>query len=76
VYAELVGGRQARLGLVGEAIAAATAVASGVRARPEALSPLLTEAERSAHRRFVATLGDAVVWREYLPDSEFAPAKA
>jgi DNA polymerase III subunit epsilon len=74
VYAELVGGRQARLGLAGETVAVAATAASGVRLRPEALASLLTEAERSAHRRFVATLGDAVVWRDYLQDSEFESA--
>jgi DNA polymerase-3 subunit epsilon len=75
VYAELVGGRQARLGLVKEAVTVAAAITAGVRVRPAALASLLSEAERSAHRRFVATLGDGVVWRDYLEDGELEAAK-
>jgi DNA polymerase-3 subunit epsilon len=74
VYAELVGGRQARLGLVKEAVTVAAAAAA-VRVRPEALAPLLTEIERTAHRRFVATLGDGVVWRDYLEVAELEAAR-
>lgn len=76
VYAELIGGRQARLGLVKETTAAAAAIAAaGVRVRPEALASLLTETERNAHRRFIATLGDGVVWRDYLEAAEIETAK-
>jgi len=69
VYAELVGGRQARLGFAKEDVTIAAAAAEQ-RVRPEALAPLLTETERSAHRRFINTLGDSVVWRDYLGAGE------
>jgi DNA polymerase-3 subunit epsilon len=38
-----------------------------LRARPVPLVPRLTEAERAAHRAFVATLGEKAVWAHYLP---------
>lgn len=73
VYVELIGGKQADLGLViGERIAAflpgAIVVPGGVRAaRPTA--GRLSDDERTAHAAFVATLGDAAVWRDYLGGS-------
>jgi DNA polymerase III subunit epsilon len=70
VYAELVGGRQARLGLVKETTAAAAMVASAARVRPAPLPPQLSQAECDAHRKFVATLGASAVWRDYLPGAE------
>jgi DNA polymerase III subunit epsilon len=70
VYAELVGGRQARLGLVKETTAAAAMVASAARVRPAPLPPQLSRAECDAHRKFVATLGASAVWRDYLPGAE------
>jgi DNA polymerase-3 subunit epsilon len=69
VYLELIEARQAQLGLA--AAEAATAVAAGeekiVRMRPLPLASRLTEAERAAHRAFVATLGDKAIWADYLP---------
>lgn len=68
VYLELLGGRQASLGLA-ESIAPsvfAVAGASTVRTRPAPLKPRLTEAELAAHREFIDTLGDEAVWRKYL----------
>jgi DNA polymerase-3 subunit epsilon len=66
VYLELVGGRQASL-ILGEA--ASAGVASGgtivLRTRPAPLSPRLSDAEREAHARFVATLGEKAIWNEY-----------
>jgi len=38
-----------------------------LRARPVPLVPRLTEAERAAHRAFVAMLGDKAIWADYLP---------
>ncbi len=67
VYVELIGARQAQLVLsqastsgqpVGEAII--------VRARPAPLPPAITAEERAAHRAFVATLGENVIWRDYV----------
>ena len=74
VYAELVGGRQARLGLVKEAAAVATLAASSARSRPHALPSLPTAEERSAHRAFVAGFGAGAVWRDYLTAAEIEAA--
>src|SRR5215467_9699121 len=64
VYLELIEARQAQLGLA--AAEAAIVVAAGeekiLRARPTPLMPRVTEAERIAHRAFVATLGDKPIW--------------
>jgi len=69
VYLELIEARQAQLGLA--AAEAAIVVAAGeekiLRARPVPLLPRLTEAERTAHRAFVATLGEKAIWADYLP---------
>ena len=35
--------------------------------RPAPLAPRVTDAERAAHRAFVATLGDKAIWKDYLP---------
>ena len=34
--------------------------------KPEPLVPRVTEADREAHRAFVATLGDKPIWNEFL----------
>lgn len=65
VYAELVGGRQARLGLVAEAVTIKTITAT-VCTRPAPLPPLLTEEERIAHLRFIGGLGADALWRDYV----------
>ena len=44
-----------------------------VRTRPTPLAPRLSDAEREAHRAFVATLGEAAIWLRYLPAA--APAQ-
>jgi DNA polymerase-3 subunit epsilon len=75
VYAELAGGRQARLGLIKETAAVAALGAAAARTRPTPLAPLLTDAERQAHRAFVTTLGDQAVWRKYIEPAELQPAK-
>jgi DNA polymerase-3 subunit epsilon len=68
VYIELLGARQAQLGLI-ETVTVAVGARDGylVRVRTTPLAPRLTEAERAAHRAFVATLGDHAIWRDYLP---------
>jgi DNA polymerase-3 subunit epsilon len=76
VYLELIEARQAQLGLT--AAAAGPAVAIGVPVAPRVrvipLLPRLTEAERNAHRAFIATLGDKAVWRDYVATGEGAAA--
>jgi DNA polymerase-3 subunit epsilon len=64
VYAELVGGRQARLVLL-EEITTVTAVARAVRPRPAPIQSLLSDAERAAHLGCIAELGQHAIWNEY-----------
>jgi len=67
VYLELMGGRQAAFSLdAGEGAAASSAARQEPLARPAPLAPRLTEAEREAHRAFVATLGGTPLWAAYL----------
>jgi DNA polymerase III subunit epsilon len=69
VYVELIGARQANLGLAAAAMAGVGAVANMlVRARPRPLAPRVSAGEREAHRSFIATLGDLAVWRKYRPE--------
>jgi DNA polymerase-3 subunit epsilon len=67
VYVELTGKRQARLGLI-EAVGVTSqgAAIMLVRTRPAPLAPRVTDAERQAHRAFVATLGEKAVWKDYV----------
>jgi DNA polymerase-3 subunit epsilon len=68
VYLELIGGRQAQLGLAdnGAPRAVNSDGAIIVRQRPQPLAPRISDAERAAHREFVATLGEHALWRAYL----------
>jgi len=64
VYLELIGGRQPDFGLSAERRGGPGAARGYVPgARPRALKPRLTEAEAAAHAAFVATLGEATLWR-------------
>ena len=68
VYVELIGARQAQLVLS----QAATPVSRRRRARSSCASARfrsparLTDEERAAHRRFIATLGESAIWRDYV----------
>ena len=70
VYAELMGGRQASLGL---SVAATTQVVvqaeevSTIQVRPAPLPSRLSTEEEAAHAAFVKTLGENALWRNYLP---------
>jgi DNA polymerase III subunit epsilon len=76
LYVDLVGARQAQLGLQGSSNGA-----NGARARPLTVVPRpvplavrVTAAERAAHRAFVATLGANAIWLDYLAlDAGSAP---
>ena len=67
VYLELIGGRQATLGLAADIELPATSVDGAIilRTRPEPLKPRVSDAEREAHRAFVATLGETAIWLGY-----------
>jgi DNA polymerase III subunit epsilon len=68
VYLELIGARQAQLILVeaGNTTAGMQAGVAVIRTRAVALAPRLTADESEAHLAFVATLGEAAIWRQYL----------
>jgi len=67
VYVELIGARQAQLVL---SQTAAPILVPGapiiIRERPVPLAPRLSAEDQAAHRQFIATLGDAAIWRDYL----------
>lgn len=70
VYVELLGERQATLGLAEKGSAQARAATrSGGKAapRPEPLPPRVTPEQVEAHRVFVGTLGADAVWLKFLP---------
>jgi DNA polymerase-3 subunit epsilon len=67
VYVELIGARQAQLVLSQTAspVRGSSAIIV-VSERPIPLAARLTAEDRAAHRRFVATLGESAVWRDYV----------
>jgi DNA polymerase-3 subunit epsilon len=68
VYVELTGKRQARLGLIEATVSVSTigVPIAVLQARPVPLAPRMSQAERDAHRAFVASLGEKAIWRDYL----------
>jgi DNA polymerase-3 subunit epsilon len=77
VYAELVGGRQARLGLGEQTTVTRKVGVMVARARSAPLGALLTAEEHAAHLAFIATLGADAVWHDYVVDEAIdADAKA
>jgi DNA polymerase III subunit epsilon len=76
VYLELIGARQAQLGLVSATLTPLTTAQSirTMRVRPFALAPRLSDHERAAHRVLVAALGPKAIWNEYPPEP--SPARA
>jgi DNA polymerase-3 subunit epsilon len=66
VYVELIGARQAQLVLSQAAPSLAIGEPIIVRRRTVALISAITEDDRTAHRAFVATLGENAIWRDYL----------
>jgi DNA polymerase III subunit epsilon len=72
VYVELIGARQAQLGLAesGEFGANGAEGVIAIRERPEPLASRLSEAELAAHREFVAGLGDNALWLNYAPQKQ------
>jgi len=67
VYIELIGGKQAALGLDAVVSGSATAIDTTtieitVRQRPAPLAPRITEAELAAHGLLVGALGEKAIW--------------
>lgn len=68
VYIELTGARQALLSLSSVSVSVTlTGQPTALRQRPTPLPARMTEAEREAHRAFIATLGENAIWPKYLP---------
>ena len=68
VYIEMIGGRQAALGLAGPGQVAVDDTDTGsspVLGRPRPLAARVTDAERQAHEAMVAKLGGKALWARY-----------
>ena len=66
VYVELIGARQAMLGLAAAgAEAMLDAAGLSLRVRPAPLAARVSDAERVAHDSFVGTLGEKSIWQDY-----------
>jgi DNA polymerase-3 subunit epsilon len=82
VYLELIGGRQAALGLeplpAFEAGALDSRAAAGIviRQRPVALAPRLTESDLAAHLLLVGELGEKAVWLRLAAFEAQPPAQS
>jgi DNA polymerase-3 subunit epsilon len=68
VYIDLIGARQSQLILAAETAEIRIGTSGEItrRQRPAPLAPRVTDAEREAHRAFVATLGEKALWNEFL----------
>jgi DNA polymerase-3 subunit epsilon len=67
VYIELIGARQAQLVLSQTAAPIrVTGEPIVLRERPAPLLPRVSDEERAAHRRFIATLGESAIWCDYV----------
>ena len=68
VYIDLIGARQSQLILAQDSqeIRLGSAGDTPRRQREVPLVPRVTEAEREAHRAFIATLGDKPIWNDFL----------
>jgi DNA polymerase-3 subunit epsilon len=67
VYVELIGARQAQL-ILSQTTAPILVPGATItiRQRPAPLAPRVSAAEQEAHRQFIATLGEAAIWRDYI----------
>ena len=66
VYIDLIGARQSQLGLAQSTDTRRRAGDAPRRQRMMPLAPRVTDADRDAHRAFVATLGEKQIWSDYL----------
>jgi DNA polymerase III subunit epsilon len=75
VYIELIGARQAQFILAQtETTIRLASEPIVLRERPQPLLPRLSQDERAAHRRFIASLGENAIWRDYIAAAELAPS--
>jgi DNA polymerase-3 subunit epsilon len=67
VYIDLIGARQSQLILV-ESVSRQSGGTLDMprRQRPAPLAPRVTDADRIAHRDFIATLGEKAIWMEFV----------
>lgn len=67
VYLELVGGRQPDFALSTARSEGSDDAAGGWRPkpRPNPLPPRIDEAEAEAHAKFIASMGDAAIWKKF-----------
>ncbi|MBR0824880.1 DNA polymerase III subunit epsilon [Bradyrhizobium manausense] len=75
VYVDLIGARQSQLILAAETEEIRLGAGGEMprRQRPAPLTPRITDAEREAHRAFIATMGDKAIWNEYLAAPAASP---
>jgi DNA polymerase-3 subunit epsilon len=66
VYVELIGARQAQLILSQAPAIVAPGEIIAVRERPMPLPSRLTADAQAAHRRFITSLGQNAIWRDYV----------
>jgi DNA polymerase III subunit epsilon len=66
VYVELIGARQAQFILSQAPAIVASGEIIAVRERPAPLPVRLTAEAQAAHRRFIASLGENAIWRDYV----------
>jgi DNA polymerase-3 subunit epsilon len=78
VYVELLGERQATLGLAERSDAGGRARAASAKAlqRPEPLAPRVSPEQVEAHKAFVGTLGPDALWLKFMPKEPAPEAKA
>src|SRR6201995_5388157 len=72
VYVDLIGARQSVLVLAAETAEIRVGLSGEMprRQRLVPLAPRVTDADREAHRAFIATLGEKPIWNEYLAASQ------
>jgi DNA polymerase-3 subunit epsilon len=79
VYLELIGARQTTLGLSQSETFDGVSARTAYPPRPQPLADLTSEAERTAHLAFIATLGSSAIWRDYIElsmDDVTAPTRS
>jgi DNA polymerase-3 subunit epsilon len=75
VYIELLGGKQASLGLGTVSPSQMAAASAPVVVAPREFRARLTPEEGARHAAFVATLGDGAIWRDYVSEDRAAPPR-